>query len=92
MKLDKLMKYWPIVAAGVAVLVAFGTLTNVVAGNTKVNDKQDIAIEKIEDRARVQAANNARIETQVNNTKTSVEQILGILLENNRRRDDRDRR
>lgn len=85
MKLDKLMKYWPIAAAVVAVLVGFGTLTSVVAGNVKVNDKQDIAIEKIEDRARVQAATNGRIETQVDNTKKGVEQILRILLDNKRR-------
>ena len=86
MKLDKLMKYWPIAASVVAVLVGFGTLTSVVAENKKTNDKQDVAIEKITDLQREQARTNGRIESQVEDTKGDVEQILKILLENNRRR------
>ena len=89
MKLDKLVKYWPIAGAIVAVLVGFGTLTSVVAENAKANDKQDEAIEKITDLQREQAQTNGRIESQVKDTKRDVERILDILLDN-QRRDDQD--
>lgn len=80
MKLDRLMKYWPIAAAGVVALVAFGTLTNVVAENSKVNDKQDEAIQGIRELQRRQAETNGRIEAQTENIDRQVQQILNIII------------
>jgi len=77
MKLDKLMRYWPI-----AVLVlSAGALTAAVAQNTDKNEKQDVRIERIEDWHRVQAATNAKLEADSESTKEDVKQILNILLE-----------
>ena len=81
MKLDKLMKYWPIAAAGVATLLAFGTLTNVVAENTKVNDKQDEALQRIVEIQHRQAVANGKIETKTESIDRQVQQILRIIIE-----------
>ena len=80
MKLDKLMKYWPIAAAGVTALIALGTLTSVVAENSKVNDKQDEAIRGITNLQREQARTNGRIEARTQSIDRQVQQILSIII------------
>ncbi len=94
MKFDKVMKCWPIAAAIAATLIGFGTLTSVVAENTKTNDKQDMAIQGIVDMSsrlqREQARTNGALEAQVQTTQRDVEQILEILLEGHRRTDHDD--
>lgn len=90
MKLDKVMKCWPIAAAIAVTLIGFGTLTSVVAENTKTNEKQDDALQRIVEMQRDQAWTNGVVKAQVEATQRDVEQILKILLTGARRADHED--
>lgn len=85
MKLDKLIRYWPVAVA----VLALGSLTAAVAGNTTTNNKQDSAIQRIIESQKEQAETNGQLKADSKNTKEDINRILRILLDGKARGEPR---